>query len=193
MKDYDNKLWQEAITMFAQLKAKYPYSKYATLAEIRQADVKYGSEHWQEAADAYHAFVQYHPNNEDVPYAMFKEAMSHYQQIDSDIFFLPPTYEKDQAEIGRAEQLFSDYLERYSSDKNRAEGEKYLGECRKNSPITSSTWRASTGTCKNGRGAAALRIRTDALLRCVGRRQRPRLGVRPNCAFGARPNLCQNG
>ncbi len=131
LQDFNNKLWQEAITLFAQLKAKYPYSKYATLAEIRQADVKYGSEHWTEAADAYHAFVQYHPNNEDVPYAMFKEAMSHYQQIDSDIFFLPPNYEKDQGEVARSEQLFSDYLERYSSDKNRGEAEKYLGECRK--------------------------------------------------------------
>jgi outer membrane protein assembly factor BamD len=131
MKNFDNKLWQEAVTAFAQLKAKYPYSKYASIAELRMADVKYASERWTEAVDAYHLFIQYHPNNDEVPYAMFREAMAHYNQMDNDFFVLPPAHEKDQAEVVKADQLLSEFVERYPNDTNRKEAEKKLNDTRR--------------------------------------------------------------
>ena len=66
-----------------------------------------------EAVDAYHLFIQFHPNNDDVPYAMYREAVAHYNQMDTDFFFLPPAHEKDQAEVAKADAMLSEFVERY--------------------------------------------------------------------------------
>src|SRR5690349_560066 len=99
MEDLKKELWPEAAAAFTTLKQKFPYSKYAALAELRLADVKFGSDKFLEAIDAYKLFVQYHPNHEEVPYALYREALSHYKELPEDWFFMPPSYEKDQIEV----------------------------------------------------------------------------------------------
>jgi hypothetical protein len=51
MADYKKELWPEAQNAFSQLKSRFPYSKYAALAEVRIADIKLASDKNIEAAD----------------------------------------------------------------------------------------------------------------------------------------------
>ena len=43
LKDED---WVAAAKYFAFIKGRFPYSKYAVLAELRNADAEYGAEHY---------------------------------------------------------------------------------------------------------------------------------------------------
>lgn len=129
MQDLKNELWVEAATEFATLKVKWPYSKFAALAELRLADVKYGSEKYLEAIDAYRVFIQYHPTHEEVPHATFMEAMAHYKEIPDDFFFLPPAHEKDQVEVEKAVRAFKEYTERFPDGEKIEEAKKKLAEC----------------------------------------------------------------
>jgi outer membrane protein assembly factor BamD len=129
MENMKRELWPEAAASFSALKTKFPYSKYAALAELRQADVKFASEKYLEAIDAYRLFVQYHPTHDEVGYATYKEALAHHKEIYEDWFFLPPAYEKDQSEVERAARGFKDYLERFPDGENRKDAEEKLRDC----------------------------------------------------------------
>src|SRR5690349_13633080 len=55
------KSWAAAAKYFAFIKARFPYSKYAVLAELRLADAELGAENHAAAIDAYKAFLKFHP------------------------------------------------------------------------------------------------------------------------------------
>ncbi|MCC6806443.1 MAG: outer membrane protein assembly factor BamD [Deltaproteobacteria bacterium] len=129
MEDLKKELWVEAATEFATLKAKFPYSKFAALAELRLADIKHGSEKYLEAIDAYRLFIQYHPTHDEVPHATFMEAMSHFKEIPDDFFFLPPAHEKDQAEVEKAARAFKEYVERFPEGAKAEEAKQRLADC----------------------------------------------------------------
>ena len=129
LENMKKELWPEAAVSFSNLKAKYPYSKYAALADLRLADIKFASEKYLEAIDAYRLFVQYHPTHEDVGYAIFREALSHYKEIYEDWFFLPPAYEKDQTEVERAARMFKEYLERFPNGSEKKLAQEKLADC----------------------------------------------------------------
>jgi len=124
------KLWADADNAFAQLRAKFPYSKYAVLAELSQADVKFKSERYTESIDAYDLFIQAHPLHERVGYAYFMQASAHYEEIASDFFLFPPGYEKDDTEVKKAIQGFKDYLSRYPQAEFSSDAQKRLQECK---------------------------------------------------------------
>lgn len=119
--------YNEAIKFFEYVKNKYPYSKYAVLADLRVADAHFEREKWLEAADAYRLFVRFHPSHEKVPYASFRIALSYYNEtskgpfadvpIVEDVFgFLnpfPPARERDQTATKDAIKAFDEYLGRF--------------------------------------------------------------------------------
>jgi len=129
MTNFKNELWPESAQAFANLKSKFPYSKFAALAELRLADIKFQSEKYLESIDAYRLFVQYHPAHEEVGYAMYREACGHFKEIQDDWFFLPPSYEKDQSEVERAARLLRDVIERYPKAAFRKDAEDKLRAC----------------------------------------------------------------
>lgn len=127
----ERKNYPEASVQYTQLKTKFPYSKFGTLAELRLADVKFAEERFIEAVDAYKLFIQYHPTHPDVSYAMYQQALSHYREIPDDWFFLPPAHEKDQTEAEKAERVLVEYLERYPESTQVDEAKKLLRDVRR--------------------------------------------------------------
>ena len=111
----------EAIKYFEHVKNKYPYSKYAVLAELRIADADFAREKWIEAADAYRIFVRFHPRHEKVAYATFRTALAYHKEIDEDVWFLPAAREKDQSAAREAIRAFDDYLLRFPEDEHAKE------------------------------------------------------------------------
>ena len=66
MKELDRQDWIAASKYFGFIKSRFPYSKYAVLAELRLADAEFGAEQYLEAIDAYRLFIKLHPTHEMV-------------------------------------------------------------------------------------------------------------------------------
>ena len=74
--DYD-----EAADLFQQLKDRFPYSRFALLADLRVGDAYAKAKRYDEAVLAYEDFVQLHPKNEAVPYALYQIGMTYHEQM----------------------------------------------------------------------------------------------------------------
>ena len=129
--DLKDELYPEALDAFETIKARFPYSKYAALSDLRIADVHFERQAYVEAVDAYRNFLKYHPTHSEAPYAMFRIAEAYQQQMPSDFFFLPPSAEKDQAQTKLAISAFRDMLTRYPTSEYAEKAQEHLNECRK--------------------------------------------------------------
>jgi len=106
MKKLKEEEWGDAARYFQFVKARYPYSKFAVLADLRLADAAYGAESFAEAVDAYKMFIKFHPSHEmvDNGYAQFRIGEAYYHMLPDDWFLVPPAYEKDQSAALDAER-----------------------------------------------------------------------------------------
>jgi outer membrane protein assembly factor BamD len=151
----------EAVRFFEHVRLKFPFSKFATLSELRLADAKFEQERFLEAAEAYSGFVQLHPTHEEVDYAEFRAALSHLLQAPSDFVLFPPAYEKDQREVERAVELLENFVGTRSSSKYHAEAVKLLAEAR--GRLAAHEWYVAEFYWKRERWAGAAQ-RYDALV-----------------------------
>jgi outer membrane protein assembly factor BamD len=127
----EDKLFQEAIRYFTFVKDRYPYSKYAALADLRIADAHAAGREFGEAVEQYKRFIRLHPSHEDVPYASFRIGKSYYQQLPSDFFLLPPSYEKDLTSVEQALQALESYKKAFPDDKKHGEdANKLIKDCK---------------------------------------------------------------
>ncbi len=122
--------YQDATAYFQYLRSKFPYSHFAPLAELRMADANFDQEKWVEAVDAYKNFIKDHPTNREVDYAGFRIGLSHYKDIPSDIFIVPPSYEKDQAQITDAQTSLKDFLASYPDSSYVPKAKEMLADVR---------------------------------------------------------------
>ena len=120
--------WVEGQKFLEHVRAKYPFSKFAALAELRLADAKYQQDRWTEAADAYQRFAQLHPTHEEVDYAEYREALSHYNMAPGDFMLFPPAFEKDQRPLGLAVARLQSFLKERPDSKLRPDAEKLLAK-----------------------------------------------------------------
>jgi outer membrane protein assembly factor BamD len=122
--------YAEATRYFEHVKTKYPFSKYAALAELRLADAKFDQDHPIEAADAYQQFVKLHPNHEEADYAAYRAGFAYWKEGPSDFFLFPPPAEKDLAQVRDAAKALAAFLEKYPTSKYRPEAEKLVARAR---------------------------------------------------------------
>lgn len=94
----------------------YPYTRFAALAELRVADCMFHDGKYAEAIQAYEAFVRYRPSHVEVSYARFMIALSHYEQIPSEWFMTPPTYEREQRSTHESLRLLRRFILDYPND-----------------------------------------------------------------------------
>lgn len=81
--------------LFREIRANYPYTRYAALSELREADCLSMQDKHAEAIEIYQRFARVRASHEEVPYARFKAAESQYEQIPSEWFLSPPAHERD--------------------------------------------------------------------------------------------------
>jgi outer membrane protein assembly factor BamD len=120
--------WDEATKLFEYVKTKFPFAKQATLAELQLADIKFTQELFAEAAAAYQAFCQLHPNHEQVDYARFRVGLSLFKDAPSDFALFPPPSEKDQRAIREAAKSLQEFVTAWPKSKYLPEAEKTLAE-----------------------------------------------------------------
>jgi len=122
--------YPEAQKYFQFVKQKFPFSKYAVLAELAIADTQFARGNYTEAVDSYKAFIRLHPTHEKVEngYAAFKVGECYYKDMPDDIWLLPPSYEKDQSAVNDALRELDDFRKRYPDSKYQKEAESFRKE-----------------------------------------------------------------
>jgi outer membrane protein assembly factor BamD len=123
LKDED---YPEAQKYFQFVKQKYPFSKYAVLAELALADSQYDRGSYTEAIDSYKTFARLHPTHEKVEdgYVAFRIGQSYFKDMPDDIFLLPPSYEKDQSAVADALRELTDFSRKFPDSKYRKEADE---------------------------------------------------------------------
>ena len=127
--DFDKEeLWERAIARYQEVKNKYPYSKYATMAELAIADCHFKDESFPEAQVAYQAFKDLHPKHPQIDYVTHRLGMSFFKQ-------LPATIDRDLTLATSAILYFDEVLEKYPNSEyfkeareKREESYKMLAE-----------------------------------------------------------------
>lgn len=127
----DDKNYLEAEKYFEYVKGKYPFLEAAKEAELKLADTDFDREQYLEARDKYQAFVKLHPTHPKVDYAAFRAALTHYKEIPSDLFILPPSEEKDQTEIRSSYRAMQDFVRQYPKSEYLAEAQKSVEEVKR--------------------------------------------------------------
>jgi outer membrane protein assembly factor BamD len=115
----------EALKYFQFVKQKFPFSKFAVLAELAIADTQFARGNYTEAVDSYKAFIRLHPTHEKVEdgYAAFKVGNCYYKDMPDDIWLLPPSYEKDQSAVTDALRELDDFRRKYPDSKYQKDAE----------------------------------------------------------------------
>ena len=74
-----------AIAKLGAFRARFPYNKQATEAELLIADATYELGHYPEALVAYQRFARLHPRHPRRAYALFRVGQSHWVQAPTEI------------------------------------------------------------------------------------------------------------
>ena len=114
MEAFEEEDYQNALKAFTKLKERYPYSRYAMLAELKIGDAHFHRKEYPEAIAAYEEFASLHPKNEAIPYVLYQIGACYYAQLMTEDRDQTPTYEA----IGSFERLIKSHPN--SSQANRA-------------------------------------------------------------------------
>ncbi|WP_224373084.1 outer membrane protein assembly factor BamD [Hyalangium versicolor] len=109
----ENRDFLNAEKYFEFVKTKFPYLEASKEAELKMGDVSFEQEQWPEARERYESFVKLHPTHPKVDYAAYRAALTHFKDMPSNFFLLPPSEEKDQTEVQSALRSMTDFLRQY--------------------------------------------------------------------------------
>ncbi len=107
-----------AIENLQEVIDNYPYSEYATLAELKIADIHFDRRRYEEAASYYQDFVELHPRHPMVPHALFRNGLCSFEQMRSS--------DRDQAATLEAISHFRALTERYPNAPTVDEARQHL-------------------------------------------------------------------
>lgn len=123
--DYEkDEYYDEALTRYADVKNRFPYSKYATEAELRIADVNFKKEAWIEAQGAYQLFKDLHPKHPRIDYVTHRMSLSYFNQ-------LPSTIDRDLSVAEKAIATFDEVIKNYPQTEFAKEAQLKRSEARK--------------------------------------------------------------
>lgn len=77
----DAEKYKEAGDLFEEVVRQHPYSEWATRAELMSSYSSYEAGEYDEAVIGLDRFIELHPGNKDVDYALYLRALCFYEQI----------------------------------------------------------------------------------------------------------------
>src|ERR1044071_365302 len=130
LKELEDKDWLAASKYFQFIKSRFPYSKYAVLAELRLADAQFGAEQYIESIDSYRLFIKFHPTHDMVAngYVSFRIGEGYYRQLSGDFWMFPPSAEKDQSSTEDAANEFKTFVDKYPDSPYRDKAKAIIKE-----------------------------------------------------------------
>jgi outer membrane protein assembly factor BamD len=116
--------YKSSILTFEKLKDWYPFSKLASLAELKVADAYYQIKEYESAIAAYQEFENLHPRNEAIPYVIYQIGRCWFDQMD--------TIDRDHTYAQNALQAFLRLSRQYPDDPYTLRAREHIDQCRKN-------------------------------------------------------------
>ncbi len=71
--------YDKIFDILKEIQIRYPYTKYAALAELRSGDVYFKKKEYSLAAEEYEDFITNHPSHKELDYAMYRLGLSYYK------------------------------------------------------------------------------------------------------------------
>lgn len=119
--EYDDQNYTMAIQSLGEFKARFPYSKLATVAELMIADSHFQLEQYEEAAIAYKQFAKLHPKHEKVEFVLYRVGLCWWYGAKEDI-------DRDQGYTRRAVQEWSELVDRAPNNEYALKARKLIAE-----------------------------------------------------------------
>jgi len=123
MEYFEEEDYHDALKAFTTLKERYPYSRYAILAELKVADAHFHRKEYAEAIAAYAEFLQLHPKNDAIPYVLYQIGECYYEQLLSE--------DRDQTPTRRAISAFQRLLKEHPFSTYAKPAKERILDCRK--------------------------------------------------------------
>jgi len=121
IKDLERGYYKSATEAFQKIKDRYPYSKFAILAELKMADTLFMQSSYDEAYEAYKEFERLHPKNPKVPYVIYREGLCHYKQMRG--------VDRDQTPAMKAKEDFGRLIRRFPKDVYASRARMKIRKC----------------------------------------------------------------
>ena len=97
--------YDRAVTDFDAVEENYPYSNWATHAQLLSGYSQYKQQNYDDAIGALDRFIALHPENQDIAYAYYLKSLCYYEQIDD--------VQRDQTATYEAIQTLTDVTTRF--------------------------------------------------------------------------------
>ncbi len=120
--DIKDERYQMALEKLKNVKNKFPYSHYSTLAQLRISDVYFAEESFIEAAGAYETFRDLHPKHPQADYVLFRIGESYY-------FQLPSTVDRDLSPATKALEAYRELRSMYPASEHTKVGDTRITDC----------------------------------------------------------------
>lgn len=114
--------YERTAEILREIQLRHTFSPYATLAEIRTADLYYKQGEYEQAIIEYDAFLKRHPGHSETKHARYYLAMSYYK--------LRKGEDRDPTYARKALEAFQDYKQRYPDDERIEEVNRRITKCR---------------------------------------------------------------
>jgi outer membrane protein assembly factor BamD len=114
--------FEDAIAQWKKVKETYQSPELTTKAELNIADAYFQNKDYIEAAAGYEDFRKLHPRHPQADFALYRQGMSHFNQIHS--------IDTDQTPVKNAQTTFAQYLATYPDGAHAAEVKEMNRQCR---------------------------------------------------------------
>lgn len=119
---FRNGNYEDAIAQWKKVKESFQSSELMAQAEIGIADAQFLNKDFIEAAVSYEDFRKLHPTHPKAGYALFRQGLSHYNQIHG--------VDTDQSPVSNSLATFESYLKLYPVGEHAAEVREKVRDCR---------------------------------------------------------------
>ena len=120
----------QATMLFNKVTRAPRYVRYGALARVRIGDALYRQQRYEEAIQAYRAFVSQFGSDPNVPYARFKIAQCFAHRIPFEWFASPPAYEMDLTMTRQALTEFKTFVKTFPTSRYSDEARQKISELR---------------------------------------------------------------
>jgi len=114
--------YEEAVTNWKKVKESYKSPELSAKAEIGIADAYFLNKDYIEAAAAYEDFRKLHPRHERADYALFRQGLSYFKQINR--------IDTDQTPVRNALAILESYVKLYPDGAHIQEVRERIRDCR---------------------------------------------------------------
>lgn len=122
MNEFEEGHYRKAIEAFENLQDWYPFSQYATLADLKIPDAHFEMKEYDSAVSAYETFEKLHPRNEALPFVIYRIGLCHFKQLD--------TIDRDQSPAENAIEAFTRLRRKFPDSEYSAKAGELIERCR---------------------------------------------------------------